>query len=61
MSKHLGTALVVTALICAGAIIFHNGPLAQQAKKPAGAQYTPDGKMKLPTGYREWKIGRAHV
>lgn len=54
MSKYLGTALVVTALICASAIIFHNGPLAQQAKKPGGAQYTPDGKMKLPTGYREW-------
>lgn len=54
MSKYLVTALVVTALICAGAIIFHNGPFAQQAKQPGGAQFTPDGKMKLPTGYREW-------
>ena len=54
MSKYLVTALVVTALICASAIIFHNGPLAQQAKMAGGAQYTPDGKMKLPTGYREW-------
>jgi len=44
----------MTALIGAGAAIFHNGPFAQQAKQPGGAQFTPDGKMKLPTGYREW-------
>ena len=54
MSKYLATALIMTALIGAGAAIFHNGPFAQQAKQPGGAQFTPDGKMKLPTGYREW-------
>jgi len=54
MRKYLGTALVMAALIGAGAAIFHNGPFAQQAKQPGGAQFTPDGKMKLPTGYREW-------
>src|SRR5262249_43207020 len=51
---YLGTALIMTALIGGGAAIFHNGPFAQQAKQPGGAQFTPDGKMKLPTGYREW-------
>jgi hypothetical protein len=54
MRKYLGTALVVAALIGASATVFHNGPFAQQAKQPGGAQYTPDGKMKIPTGYREW-------
>jgi hypothetical protein len=54
MSKYLGTGLVVAVLIGASAAAFHNGPLAQQAKQPGGAQYTADGKMKLPTGYREW-------
>ena len=54
MSKYLATALIMSALIGAGAAIFHNGPFAQQAKQPAEAQFTPDGKMKLPTGYREW-------
>ncbi len=56
MRKYLGTALVVAALIGASAIAFHNGPFAQQAKQPGGAQYTPDGKMKIPTGYREWVL-----
>jgi len=54
VTKYLATALIMTALIGAGAAIFHNGPFAQQAKQPGGAQFTPDGKMKLPTGYREW-------
>ncbi len=54
MSKYLGTGLIVAALISASAGIFNNRPFAQQAKQPGGAQYTPDGKMKLPTGYREW-------
>jgi len=54
VSKYPATALIMTALIGAGAAIFHNGPFAQQAKQPGGAQFTPDGKMKLPTGYREW-------
>ena len=54
MRKYLGTALVIAALIGASAAVFHSGPFAQQAKKPGGAQFTPDGKMKLPTGYREW-------
>ena len=54
MSKYLATALIMTALIGVGAVIFDNGPFAQQAKQPGGAQFTPDGKMKLPTGYREW-------
>ena len=54
MRKYLGTALVVAALIAASAAVFHNGPFAQQAKQTGGAQYTPDGKMKLPTGYRAW-------
>src|SRR5262249_10157622 len=51
---YLGTALVMAALILASAAVFHNGPFAQEAKQPGGAQFTPDGKMKLPTGYREW-------
>jgi hypothetical protein len=58
MRKYLGTALVIAILIGASAVVFHNRPFAQkakqQAKQPGGAQYTPDGKMKLPTGYREW-------
>ena len=54
MRKYLGTALVVAALIGASAAVSHNGAFAQQAKQPGGAQYTPDGKMKIPTGYREW-------
>jgi hypothetical protein len=54
VSKYLATALIMTALIGAGAAVFHDRPFAQQAKQPGGAQFTPDGKMKLPTGYREW-------
>ena len=54
MRKYLGTASVVAALIGASAAVSHNGSFAQQAKQPGGAQYTPDGKMKVPTGYREW-------
>lgn len=54
MRRYLGTALVIAALIGASSAVFHNGPFAQQAKKPGGAQFTPDGKMKLPTAYREW-------
>jgi len=54
MGKYLGTALVMAALIGGSAPVFHNGPFAQQTKQPGGAQFTPDGKMKLPTGYREW-------
>ena len=65
MGKYLGTALVMAALIAAGAAMFHNSlgavqatesqtkPAGGQAKK-GGAEWTPDGKMKLPTGYREW-------
>jgi cytochrome P460 len=64
--KYLGTALVLAALIGVGAAVFQNKPVAAQAKQsqskptaaqakqPGGAQFTPDGKMKLPTGYREW-------
>jgi hypothetical protein len=54
MRKYLGTPLVMAALIGASAAMFHNKPVAAQAKQPGGAQFTPDGKMKLPTGYREW-------
>jgi Cytochrome P460 len=54
MRKYLGLALVVAALIGAGVAMLHNGPFAQQTKHPGGAQYTPDGKMKIPTGYRVW-------
>jgi hypothetical protein len=66
MSKYLATALAMAALIGVGAVIFHNNLVATQAKQshstPAtaeakqsgGALFTPDGKMKLPTGYREW-------
>jgi Cytochrome P460 len=65
MSKYLGIALATAALIGAGAAMFHNNlgaaqatqsqtkPAAGQAKK-GGPVWTPDGKMKLPTGYREW-------
>jgi Cytochrome P460 len=54
MRKYLRTALVMAALIGVSAAVFSSGPFAQQAKQPGGAQFTPDGKMKLPTGYREW-------
>jgi Cytochrome P460 len=54
MRKYLRRALVMAALIGVSAAVFSSGPFAQQAKQPGGAQFTPDGKMKLPTGYREW-------
>jgi Cytochrome P460 len=54
MRKYLRTALVIAALIGVSAAVFSSRPFAQQAKQPGGAQFTPDGKMKLPTGYREW-------
>src|SRR5512147_121781 len=54
MRKYLATAVVMAALIIASAAVFHSGSFAQQAKQPGGAQFTPDGKMKIPTGYREW-------
>src|SRR5262245_3585171 len=54
MGKYLGTALVIAALIGANAAVYHSGPFTQQANEPGGAQLPPDGKMKLPTGYRDW-------
>ena len=64
MRKFLGIALFMTVLIGAGTVsVFRNylvaaqvtksQPKTGQAKK-GGAEFTPDGKMKLPTGYREW-------
>jgi len=66
MTKYLGIALASAALIAVGATMIHNNlaiaqatqsqskpPAARQAKK-GGAVWTPDGKMKRPTGYREW-------
>src|SRR5262249_55410987 len=66
MSKYLGIALALAALIAVGAAMIHNNlaiaqatqsqskpPATRQAKK-GGAVWTPDGKMKRPTGYREW-------
>jgi len=65
MGRYLRTALLMAALIGAGAVAFHNTLRAEQATKSqaksaggeakkVGAVWTPDGKMKLPTGYREW-------
>ncbi len=53
MRKYLATGLLVAAAIVAGAAMFHSRPVAAQGKQ-SGAVFTPDGKMKLPSGYREW-------
>jgi len=54
MRRYLGTALGMAVLIGAGAAMFHGRPFPPQAQQSGGAVFTPDGKMKLPTGYREW-------
>jgi hypothetical protein len=54
MRRYLGTALVMAVLIGAGAAMFHSRPVPPQAQQSGGAVFAPDGKMKLPTGYREW-------
>src|SRR5690242_238209 len=65
MTKNLGIALASVAFITVGVAMIHNNlaiaqttqsqnnPAAGRAKK-GGAVWTADGKMKLPTGYREW-------
>ena len=54
MRRYLGKALVIAVLIGAGAAMFYSGPSPSQAQQSSGAVFNPDGKMKLPTGYREW-------
>jgi Cytochrome P460 len=54
MRRYLGTALVIAVLIGAGAAMFYSRPSPPQAQQSGGAVFNPDGKMKLPTGYREW-------
>jgi hypothetical protein len=34
--------------------MFYSRPSPPQAQQSGGAAFNPDGKMKLPTGYREW-------
>jgi hypothetical protein len=53
MRRYLGTALVIAVLIGAGAAMFYSRPSPPQAQQSGGV-FNPDGKMKLPTGYREW-------
>jgi hypothetical protein len=53
MRRYLGTALVKAVLIGAGAAMFYSRPSPPQAQQSGGV-FNPDGKMKLPTGYREW-------
>jgi Cytochrome P460 len=53
MYKYIGRVLVVTTLIGAGAALFYNKLVVAQAQQ-SSAVFTPDGKMKLPTGYRRW-------
>jgi hypothetical protein len=53
MRRYVGTALVIAVLIGAGAAMFYSRPSPPQARQ-SGAVFNPDGKMKLPTGYREW-------
>jgi hypothetical protein len=53
MHKYLGRVFALTALIGAGAVIFHNRPVAAQGPQST-AVFTSDGKLKLPEGYRRW-------
>jgi hypothetical protein len=53
MYKYIGRVLVVTTLIGVGAALFYNTRAVAQAQQ-SSAVFTPDGKMKLPTGYRRW-------
>jgi hypothetical protein len=53
MHKYLGRVFALTALIGAGAVIFHNRPVAARGPQPT-AVFTSDGKLKLPEGYRRW-------
>ncbi len=52
--QYLVATLTVIAVIGATVALFRARPVAAQAKPSGGAVFTPDGKMKLPTGYREW-------
>jgi hypothetical protein len=54
MGRYIGTALVATVLIGAGAVMFQSRPFAPPVQQSGGAIFNPDGKMKLPTGYRDW-------
>jgi hypothetical protein len=54
MGRYIGTALVATVLIGAGAVMLQSRPFAPPAQQSGGAVFNPDGKMKLPTGYRDW-------
>jgi hypothetical protein len=53
MYKYIGRVLVVITLIGAGAALFYNKLVVAQAQQ-SSAVFTPDGKLKLPTGYRRW-------
>ncbi len=53
MHKCLGKALVMTGFIGMGIAMFHSRPVAAQSPR-SSAVFTPDGKLKLPTGFRKW-------
>jgi hypothetical protein len=53
MHKYLAKALVLTGFIGMGLALFHSRPVAAQSPQ-SSAIFTPDGKLKLPKGFRQW-------
>jgi hypothetical protein len=53
MCKYLGATLTVTVITAALAVVLHSR-LALAPTQISSAVFTSDGKLKLPTGFRNW-------
>lgn len=49
-----GIAIVAILLAIAGSYSWLAGAAAAPAKQTSGVEFTADGKLKQPTGYRQW-------
>lgn len=53
MNRYLTYAVSSLALIGTSMVVVHSQPAAAQVRH-SSAEFTPDGKLKLPQGYRRW-------
>jgi hypothetical protein len=53
INDRLSIVLVSVALMCVTGVFFHSRRLAAQTPRDT-AEFTADGKLILPVGYREW-------
>ena len=61
MQKYLSATILAAGLVSGSLYLFITRPVSAQSQNSTAAQsqqstamFTPDGKLKLPTGYRSW-------